>query len=421
MFSAGDLLALTPASACDAGATRATAPSPAGASASMRPRAGAPPPATRRAGSDIISKPTAANDNQNPGCSNAQGSSSVTGTIAASATSEAGQFRPALRNAAVATSITTVRCAGTPHPASNAYSQATPTPPQRAATGVGSHSAARSERRHDAPMAAPPSQPSIVMWSPEIDMRCATPVSRNTSQPGPAIAAWSPTASAASAPVAAASSPPSRTLSIRRSRTHWRAFSIGAQPLCSSTPLPRTVPVARRPWSNNHSSASKPSGFIAPCGRRRRTGSRQRWPACSGAGDGATARSSRWLRLQASQTREGTTGAPAPGGGAATLAGSASSSAPVAGGAARARSAAASASATAESRGRPAAASSDCTRFSSRPVMPATRADSTTNAKCRPSSATWGISSTTPVSSTSQPSHASASASASRTSARQPA
>ncbi len=335
--------------------------------------------------------------------------------MAASATSEAGQSNPALRSDAVAASITTVRCAGTPQPASKAYSQATPTPPQRVAAGVGSHNAARSERRHSAPMATPPSQPSMVMCRPEMLMRWATPVLRNTSQPGPAMAAWSPTASAASAPAAAASAVSAPApLSSRRSRTHCRAFSIGAHDSSSNCPLPRTVPVARSPWSNSHSSASKPSGFIAPCGRFRRTGRRQRWPARSGAGAWATARSSRWLRLHASQTREGTTGAPAPG------AGSAATSSPSSA-AARARAAACSAATTAGASGRPAALSRACTRFSSRGVMPAARADSITKAKCWPSSASCGISSTTPTTSTSQPSHSGASTSARRASARQPA
>ncbi len=267
-------------------------------------------------------------------------------------------------------------------------------------------------------MAAPPSQPNIVMCSPEIDIRCATPVLRNTSQPGPSIAAWSPTASAASAPVAAASPAPSRPLSIRRSRTHWRAFSIGAHDVSSNWPLPRTVPVARKSWSNSHSSASKPSGFIAPCGRRRRTGRRQRWPARNGAGAAATARSSRWLRLHASQTRDGTIGA-TPGAAVTVLASSSSASDPSAG--CPTRPAASTVSATAASSGRPAAASSDFTRFNSRAVIPSARADSTTNAKCSPSSATCGISAITPTSSMSQPSHSGASASARRTSARQPA
>ena len=72
------------------------------------------------AGSATISSATAAKDSQKPGCSNAQGSNSVTITAAASSTSSAGQRSAALRSSATVASIHSVRCAGTPQPASSA-------------------------------------------------------------------------------------------------------------------------------------------------------------------------------------------------------------------------------------------------------------------------------------------------------------
>ena len=86
---------------------------------------GSPPAAAGRmgpqaTGSDAISKPTAMNDSQNPGCSSAHGSSAVTTTAAASSTAGTGQRRPRLRRPTTTASIHTVRCAGTPQPASSA-------------------------------------------------------------------------------------------------------------------------------------------------------------------------------------------------------------------------------------------------------------------------------------------------------------
>ena len=84
------------------------------------PRAPPGPRARPRTGSDTINRPTAANDSQKPGCSSAQGSSAVTATAATASTSSQGQRQPRLRKPTATASITTVRCAGTPQPASNA-------------------------------------------------------------------------------------------------------------------------------------------------------------------------------------------------------------------------------------------------------------------------------------------------------------
>ena len=87
------------------------------ASSPLAPRPGAGAPAI---GSLAISSATAVNDNQKPGCSSAQGSTAVTTTAAASSTSAQGQRQPALRKATATASISTVRWAGTPQPASSA-------------------------------------------------------------------------------------------------------------------------------------------------------------------------------------------------------------------------------------------------------------------------------------------------------------
>jgi len=71
-------------------------------------------------GSPSISSAIAPKDNQKPGCISAQGSSSVTTPAAASSTSSGGQRRPVLRSTTTVTSIHSVRCAGTPQPASSA-------------------------------------------------------------------------------------------------------------------------------------------------------------------------------------------------------------------------------------------------------------------------------------------------------------
>ena len=74
------------------GRRHAAAPAP-------RPRMPAAPRRRRRCtSSDDISRPTATNDNQKPGCNSAQGSPSVTTTAAASSTSGQGQRRRRLRS-----------------------------------------------------------------------------------------------------------------------------------------------------------------------------------------------------------------------------------------------------------------------------------------------------------------------------------
>ena len=72
------------------------------------------------AGSDATSKPTATNDSQKPACSSAQGSKAVTATAAASSTAGIGQRSPLPRSSTTMAIIHTVRCAGTPQPASSA-------------------------------------------------------------------------------------------------------------------------------------------------------------------------------------------------------------------------------------------------------------------------------------------------------------
>ena len=88
----------------------------------MRSRqpAGGAAASSRDTGSATINKPTATNDNQKPGCNIAHGSSAVTTTAAANSTNDAGQHTPIVRSSATAASIHTVRCAGTPQPASSA-------------------------------------------------------------------------------------------------------------------------------------------------------------------------------------------------------------------------------------------------------------------------------------------------------------
>jgi hypothetical protein len=72
------------------------------------------------AGSAPNSSATATKDNQKPGCSSAQGSSIATASAAASSTSTEGQRQPRLRSSTTTAIIATVRCAGTPQPASRA-------------------------------------------------------------------------------------------------------------------------------------------------------------------------------------------------------------------------------------------------------------------------------------------------------------
>ena len=95
-----------------------------------------------------MSKPTAANDNQNPGWLIAQGSTAVTTTAEASRHSGQGQRRPEARSSATLASIQTVRCAGTPQPENKAYNKAASTPAIRPTCGAGQARQQRALRRH---------------------------------------------------------------------------------------------------------------------------------------------------------------------------------------------------------------------------------------------------------------------------------
>ena len=70
--------------------------------------------------SAAISSPTAMNDNQKPGCCKAQGSAAITAVPATAHTAAAGQRQPSARTRVTTASMPTVRCAGTPQPASSA-------------------------------------------------------------------------------------------------------------------------------------------------------------------------------------------------------------------------------------------------------------------------------------------------------------
>ena len=96
-------------------------------------------------------------------------------------------------------------------------------PPHRPAWGAGSHRQARPLRRQTHATSAPASHANIVMCRPLMLIRWATPESRNRSQSARAIAAWSPTVSAASTPPSRASA----TRSTTASRSAWRVRSIG--------------------------------------------------------------------------------------------------------------------------------------------------------------------------------------------------
>ena len=228
-------------------------------------------------GSEATSSATATNDNQKPGCSSAQGSSIVTASAAPSSTACKGQRAPVLRNSTTMPIIHTVRCAGTPQPASIEYPAAAAQPPHSPARCAGSHSGRRGCSRHSRDTRAPASQANIVTCSPEMLIRWATPVMRNRSQPSRSMAAWSPMASAASTPAAAGSATRTRIASRidwRHRSTGWPAFSVSFT--AGACTVERTVPLAAMPCSNNHSSRSKPCGLSVPCGARRRTVMRQR-------------------------------------------------------------------------------------------------------------------------------------------------
>ena len=174
-------------------------------------------------GSELMSKATAKNDNQNPACNIAQGSSKHTTQPAAKSTTGCGQRAPMLRNSTTTPIIHTVRCAGTPQPASKAYKNASIKPPQRAASGTGASKIKRVDCRQNQPTTAPANQANMVTCRPEMLIKCATPVARKMSQSSRSMAAWSPIASAARTPAAV------RLLTWRSiaSRTLWRACSMG--------------------------------------------------------------------------------------------------------------------------------------------------------------------------------------------------
>jgi len=81
----------------------------------------------------------------------------------------------------------------------------------------------RALRRQSAPTSKAAPQANIVMCRPEMLMRCATPVARNTSQSARSIAFWLPTISAASTPAVLRSA----TCANTASRTDCRASSTG--------------------------------------------------------------------------------------------------------------------------------------------------------------------------------------------------
>ena len=128
-------------------------------------------------------------------------------TTTAMASSQAcchGQCRLPWRSSTTVASIQRVRCAGTPQPENKAYSAASSSPPSAPALLAGSarqsRGVSRTELRHSRPISSDATQANMVMCSPEMLIRWATPVARNTSQSVRSMAFWSPTTSAASTP-----------------------------------------------------------------------------------------------------------------------------------------------------------------------------------------------------------------------------
>ena len=151
---------------------------------------------------------TATKLSQKPACSSAQGSSASTTAAATASTACQGQCLPPLRSQATAASMQTVRCAGTPQPLKSAYAPAKNTPPHSATSGAGHHrhsgmpqrAPQRVPCRHSQPSTPLASSANRVMCSPEMLIKCATPVMRNTSQSWRSMADWSPITSAAITP-----------------------------------------------------------------------------------------------------------------------------------------------------------------------------------------------------------------------------
>jgi hypothetical protein len=115
---------------------------------------------------------TAPNESQKPGHSTAHGSSSSTMPSAAHSTCDTFAMRPSQSAAATTDSMYSVRCAGTPNPASSTYSSAAAAPANAAAFCAGSSSGncarVKKERRHRAETRAANSPATMVMCRPEI-------------------------------------------------------------------------------------------------------------------------------------------------------------------------------------------------------------------------------------------------------------
>ena len=135
---------------------------------------------------------TATKLSQNPARNRAQGSSQATRHIAASHITGQGQRRPLSCSPTTAVSIQMARCAGTPQPENTAYPQPSARPPTAAATGKGTASNSPGQKRlsprHSPPTTATASQANKVMCIPETTTKCVTPVRRNFSHNGRAIA-----------------------------------------------------------------------------------------------------------------------------------------------------------------------------------------------------------------------------------------
>ena len=105
-------------------------------------------------------------------------------------------------------------------------------PPTSAACCAGQARHSRALRRHSAPTSKAAPQANIVMCSPEMLIRWATPVARKTSQSARSIAFWSPTTSAASRPAVLRSATCSNTASRTACRDAFDRMAPGCfQPL----------------------------------------------------------------------------------------------------------------------------------------------------------------------------------------------
>ncbi len=118
--------------------------------------------------------------------------------------------------------MTTVRWAGTPHPASNAYRNAAVRPASTAAVCAAARATSAGERRHSAPTASPARLAIIVMCNPEMLTRCPMPVRLNSVQSASLMARWSPSTNASNTPPYRLSA----SLGCSRSRKSERARSI---------------------------------------------------------------------------------------------------------------------------------------------------------------------------------------------------